>query len=188
MDVQEANLIRRAQSLDEEAVTHLFERCYPKVFGFYLRRLSEPESAEDATSEVMVRMIRGLPHYRMNGAPFEAWVLRIAKNRLIDMIRSRKRRDEQTMDMNIQGRSDVEFDRVLDRESIDYALEQLNDVQREVITMRFIEGRDIDAVASAIGRSKQATKSLQFRALSAMRRALEKREARCYSEQRRTAA
>lgn len=146
-----------------------------------MRRLEEPDSAEDATSEVMVRMLRGLPRYKQSGVPIDAWVMRIAKNKLVDIVRRRNRRGEQRMDMAVQGRSDNEFERVLDRESIDYALGELNDVQRRVIKMRFIEGQDIDSVAVAIGRTKQATKSLQFRALSSMRRALEARKARCYA-------
>ena len=169
----DAYVVERAKLRDDDAISVLYDACYPRVFHFCLARLRDPELASDAASDVFERMLRALPDYRMSGVPFEAWLFRIARNRVIDIVRRTARWNEGPInESSVMGVRDKEYERIVDRDLIDRVLSTLNATQRQVIVMRFLDGHDVGAVASAIGRSREATKSIQFRAVAAMRRAL----------------
>jgi RNA polymerase sigma-70 factor (ECF subfamily) len=134
------------------------------------------QQAEDIASEVMLKVLEALPSYRFRGIPFSAWVFRIARNCLIDHHRRRKRRAEVGLDAaaaapdkhNPQALAEVAFS----RDELRRALLYLTEEQRQVIILKFIHGLDNKSVAKILGRSEGAIKSLQHRALQALRRHL----------------
>lgn len=62
----------------------------------------------------------------------------------------------------------------LETEKIAEALNQLTEEQRQVIILRFLQQQTVTTVAKAIGKSDASIKSLQRRAINALRRILEK--------------
>jgi RNA polymerase sigma-70 factor (ECF subfamily) len=73
-DTPDYILIRRAQQSDEDAVASLYRRYVPVI----TRYVSDNAVVEDLTADVFLQMAEGLPRYRITGAPFEAWLYRIA--------------------------------------------------------------------------------------------------------------
>ena len=170
------DLIRRAQALDESALSSLFDTFYPKVYNYGLLQLQEAHAAEDLASDVMLKVLESIPRYRSRGVPLSAWVFRIARNRLVDIKRRGNRRREvgltdRFVDGSATPHSTVE--RALDFGQVSRALCHLTEVQEQVIMLRFIKDLDVASVAQVLGRSESAVKSLQFRALTSLRRILQ---------------
>jgi RNA polymerase sigma-70 factor, ECF subfamily len=172
--VPDAELIRRAQSRDEEATSILYEVCYPKVLGYCRARLDGFDAAADAATVVIEKMLRALPHYRYTGVPFQAWLNRIARNHILDTVRKEKSRPVivRTEWLTEIGCVDKGFDNVLHDHTLRTALARLTPVQRRVLELRYVEGYDIESIARAINRRPAAAKSLHFRAIRALRKIL----------------
>ncbi len=171
----EWELIRRAKEYDEAALKKLYEIYYPKIYSYSFLQLGDVHAAEDLTSDVMLKMIESLGSYRFKGLPFGAWLFRIARNRLIDLHRRRKRRGEVNLNETLTNNfanPHAMAERALERGQIQVALKYLTDEQRQVIVLKFIEGFDNRSVGQIMGRSEGAIKSLQHRALASLRRIL----------------
>jgi RNA polymerase sigma-70 factor (ECF subfamily) len=172
---QEWDLVRRAQQYDEDAVRQLYETYYPKIYNYSFMQLGDVHTAEDLASDVMLKMIESIHTFKFRGLPFGAWVFRIARNRLIDLHRRRKRRGEVDLSETLStalANPQVLAERALERGQLQVALKHLTDEQRQVIVLKFIEGFDNRSVGKIMGRSEGAIKSLQHRALGALRRIL----------------
>src|SRR5664279_1354556 len=83
-------VIKRAQGHDAEALGDLYRLYARRVFGLCRYMLDTRESAEDATSEVFLKLQRSIASYD-GSTPFHRWLLRVAGNQCIDALRSRKR-------------------------------------------------------------------------------------------------
>jgi RNA polymerase sigma-70 factor (ECF subfamily) len=171
----EWELVRRAQRFDEDAVRTIYETYYPKIYNYAFMQMGDVQAAEDLASDVMLKVIEAIQTYKFKGLPFGAWVFRIARNRLIDLHRRRKRRGEVDLSETIStalANPQVLAERALERGQIQVALKHLTPEQRQVIVLKFIEGFDNRSVGRIMGRSEGAIKSLQHRALGALRRIL----------------
>jgi len=172
----EWELVRRAQQYDEDAIQAIYTTYYPKIYNYAFMQMGDVQAAEDLASDVMLKMIEAINTYKFQGLPFGAWVFRIARNRLIDLHRRRKRRGEvdlsETMSSALAN-PQVLAERALERGQIQVALKHLTPEQRQVIVLKFIEGFDNRSVGKILGRSEGAIKSLQHRALAALRRILQ---------------
>jgi RNA polymerase sigma-70 factor (ECF subfamily) len=171
----EWELVRQAQSYDDDAIRALYEKYYPKIYNYAFMQLGDVHTAEDLASDVMLKMIESINSYKFRGLPFGAWVFRIARNRLIDLHRRRKRRGEVDLSETLStalANPQALAERALERGQLQIALKHLTDEQRQVIVLKFIEGYDNRSVGKIMGRSEGAIKSLQHRALGALRRVL----------------
>ena len=173
--LEEWALVRRAQDHDEAALEALYQTYYPKIYNYAFLQMGDVQAAEDLASDVMLKMIESLHTYRLKGLPFGAWVYRIARNRLIDLHRRRRRRGEvdlsETLDSSLAN-PQVLAERALERGQLQVALKHLTDEQRQVIVLKFIQGFDNRSVGRIMGRSEGAIKSLQHRAMASLRRVL----------------
>jgi RNA polymerase sigma-70 factor (ECF subfamily) len=171
----EWEIVRRAQQYDPDAIQELYERYYTKIYNYAFLQMGDVHAAEDLASDVMLKMIESIRSYKFRGLPFGAWVFRIARNRLIDLHRRRKRRGEVDLSETIAStlaNPQALAERALERGQIQLALKHLTDEQRQVIVLKFIEGFDNRSIGKIMGRSEGAIKSLQHRALGALRRVL----------------
>ncbi len=83
-------VIERARGHDAEALGDLYRRFVRRVFGLCRYMLGSRESAEDATSEVFLKLQRSIESYD-GSIPFPKWLLRVAGNHCIDSLRRRQR-------------------------------------------------------------------------------------------------
>jgi RNA polymerase sigma-70 factor, ECF subfamily len=173
--VAEWQIIQRAQEYEEAALQSLYEVYYPKVYNYSFLQLGDVHAAEDLASDVMLKMVESIKGYKFKGLPFSAWVFRIARNRLIDLHRRRKRRGEVDLSESLASTlasPQAMAERAIERGQLQVALKYLTDEQRQVIVLKFIEGFDNRSIGAIMGRSEGAIKSLQHRALGALRRVL----------------
>jgi RNA polymerase sigma-70 factor (ECF subfamily) len=154
----------------QQSLTYLFESCYPKVYRYMCLRVRYRELAEDLTSDVMLRVVRSLRSYHDRGAPIEAWVYRIAANRLRDHFR--KDRASQTVRLNeafVRAGRDGLAERVATSYDLRMALSELRRAEQLALALRYVQGLSIEETAQVMGRSRQSIKGLCHRAQARLR-------------------
>ena len=173
---QAAELVALAQQGDQQAFATLYETYRPLVYRFLRRRLDgSDEIVEDLTEDVFVKLYEKLDRYVERGLPFTAWLYRIAHNQLVDFVRTLPRHQGKSLDVVVdvaETQATSEYSSVLDRETLAPALARLTDEQRQAVELRFLQGMSVAETAATMGRSEEAVKKLQARALVNLRRAL----------------
>jgi RNA polymerase sigma-70 factor (ECF subfamily) len=171
-----AELVARAQQGDQMAFAELYETYRPLVYRFLRRRLDgSDETVEDLTEDVFVKLYEKLDRYVERGLPFTAWLYRIAHNQLVDFVRTLPRHQAQSLDVVAdvaESQATAEYRSVLDRETLEPALARLTAEQRQAVELRFLQGLSVAETAATMGRSEEAVKKLQARALANLRRYL----------------
>jgi RNA polymerase sigma-70 factor (ECF subfamily) len=170
-DADERLLVEAAQR-DPSRFAELYERHFERVYAYVVHRVRDRDAAEDITSDVFHKALAGLRQYEWRGAPFGAWLLRIAANAVID--RS-KRAAREVVDTDRLPEGVAEPDVMLvDQWAFVFRLvEELPTDQRTVIIERYVEERSIKEVAARLHKSEGAIKQLQFRALQTLRTRME---------------
>ena len=161
-------LVRRAQQGDTSAVEALYQRYAQSVYRYIYYRVSSTADAEDLTAEVFVKMVEGLPAYRFTGAPFEAWLYRIAAARVIDHRRRSKRRPQVELTENLADSTmlpEEEIQQAQEINTLRLALGQFSDEEQTLLILRFVERKSHQEVADLMGKSPAAVKSMQHRTL-----------------------
>ena len=173
---QVGELVARAQQGDSQAFADLYGQYSPVVYRFLRRRLDgSDEVVQDLTADVFVKVYEKLDRYVERGLPFTAWLYRIAHNHLVDYLRALPRYQASSLDETIEvaeHHSGTAFGRILDRETLEPVLARLTAEQRETVELRFFEGLSVAETAARMGRSDEAVKKLQARALVNLRRSL----------------
>jgi len=178
-DKDEIQLIKRAQTGDAKAFTILHQHHWEDVFKYIYYRVDSQVTAEDLTSDVFVKMVEKIDTYRFKGKPLLAWLYTIARNLVIDHHRKNGRAPTFTqLDERIDAGDSGDPIKIAQRQRaadcLRRALTHLTELQRDVITGKFIDGRSNKEVARLLGRTEGAIKSLQHRALNSLKRAIEK--------------
>ncbi len=168
-------LVAAAKAGDAEAFGQLFDLYHQPVYRFIASRVQRPADAEDLTQLVFVKALEALPRVEARGAPFGGWLFRLARNAVIDHVRTRH--DHAGLD-ELGERPESEPGpeaRALTRAEIDavgVALAALTDEQREAIALRFFGGLTVREAAIAMGKQEGTVRGLQFRGIAALRRHL----------------
>ena len=170
-------LVAAAIDGDAEAFAALFRSTVSIVHRFLQSRCGDAALAEDLTQDTFIRAMRAITtSFRGGSSEFIAWVVRIARNRFLDHVKSGRVRWEVAVDSVPVTVATVnpEHDVLATIEGVDLrrALSRLTTEQQEVILLRFLQGLQIAEVATVTGRSEGAVKALQFRALRALQKIL----------------
>jgi RNA polymerase sigma-70 factor, ECF subfamily len=166
-EASERRLIEAAQQ-DPSRFAALYEIHFERVYAYVSRRLGNREVAEDVTSEVFHHALANLPRFEWRGAPFGAWLMRIAANAIADRWRrgSREQSGEFASDPASAEPSPEEIEI---RAQLFRLVQELPIEQRKVVQMRFAEEKSIREIAQALGRTEGAVKQLQFRGIQTLR-------------------
>lgn len=167
---RQAVMVADTENGSQQSLSRLFESCYPKVYRYMYVRVRHQELAEDLTSDVILRVVRSLRSYHHRGAPIEAWVYRIAANRLSDHFR--KDRASQTVRLNealVRVGRDGLAERVATWLDLRMALSELAGSEQQVLALRYVQGLNIEETAQVMGRSHQSIKNLSHRAQAKLR-------------------
>ena len=168
-DLANERVLIEAAQQDPSRFAELYEKNFHRVYAFVSRRVGNREEAEDITAEVFHEALRSLGRFQWRGAPFSAWLLRIAANTLADRWQHAARTGSSvvqdfTDDNALSVQPDTER-----RAMLSQLVEMLPSDQRLVIVRRFIDQKPIREIAEELGRSEGAIKQLQFRALETLR-------------------
>lgn len=168
-------LVAAAKRGDREAFGRLFDAYADPIHRFIASRVRRPCDAEDLTQLVFVKALEALPRFEPRGVPFGGWLFRLARNAIIDQVRTRRDHlpllavvGRQTDEAGPEQRAALSED----LRKVATALLGLTDDQREVIELRFFGGLSVLETAMVMGRQEGTVRGLQFRAIASLRHTL----------------
>ncbi|HLX25934.1 MAG TPA: sigma-70 family RNA polymerase sigma factor [Candidatus Cybelea sp.] len=152
MEVTDANvLVARVKERDTGAFEALYDAHHRLVYGVAFRMLADRPAAEDVTQTVFLKLWNSPELFR--GGNFAAWIVRVTRNRALDLIRSRATRNEGELPESLpeqEAIEDVAFARI-DAERVRSALAMLPVEQREPIELGFFGGITHEEIARRSG-------------------------------------
>jgi RNA polymerase sigma-70 factor (TIGR02952 family) len=163
-------LVRQAQEGDAEAFGRLYDRYVSIVHRYAYHRVGDRATAEDVTSETFVRALRRIDSLSFQGRDVGAWLVTIARNIILDHVKSSRYRLEVTTadmrdaDQATDGPEDAVVQHLTNRELL-ACVQQLGSEQQECIVLRFIHGLSVSETAEIMGKKDGAIKALQHRAV-----------------------
>jgi RNA polymerase sigma-70 factor (ECF subfamily) len=180
-DLDLESVIERAQGHDAEAIGEIHDRYVRRVFGLCRYMLGSRENAEDATSDVFLKLQRSIASYD-GSIPFPKWLLRVAGNQCIDVLR-RRRRERQVMVETEDGAAAIEATSsepsplntvilMAEREQVQAAIARLPENYRVPLVLRYYGELSYDEIGQQLGVQRNHVAALIFRAKQELRRKL----------------
>jgi RNA polymerase sigma factor (sigma-70 family) len=171
-------LLDAAKRGNKDGFSAIYEFYAPSVLG-YVRGLGVIDP-EDTVGEVFVSVVRDIGNFEGDGEGFRRWLFTIAHRRAMDAHRKSARRPEVSMDPHALPQhqsTDVDLaEAAVDRIGLGgearAALALLTEDQRAVVLLRIIADLSVADTAAVLGKQPGAIKTLQRRALAALRRTL----------------
>ena len=176
MPTGEQALIEQAKT-DPEAFGILYDRYLDRIYSYIFYRVGNHFDAEDLTARTFHRALDHIGSYRQKGAPFSAWLYRIAHNLMANWHRDRQRHPMVSIeDAAAVVRNEDDPPSVAEAmEETELLLETVRSLpaeRQQLLTLKFVEGLSNNEIGRIMGRSEGAIKSLYFRTLISLREAL----------------
>jgi RNA polymerase sigma-70 factor (ECF subfamily) len=177
-DPEDAEALRRMRAGDEAALEALYARYGGLVFTLALRIVGDPELAREVLQDTFVRSWEGRETYDPTRGRVPWWLMGIARNRAIDLLRSRPhqarlREREAVLPATGSGGPGPALDEAVGlRRAVVAALEGLSAVQRETIELAYYRGLTQIEIAKALGQPLGTIKSRMREAMARLRVAL----------------
>ena len=173
----EQSLVRRAQQLDQAALTQIYEENFDRIYRYIALKIGDRTEAEDLTQQVFLNALQSISSYKSKGLPLSSWLYRIAHNQIVDHLRRVSRKPSVPLDESLPipdpyGDPTGEIEMKFEMEEVALAARKLTPAQREVISLRFASELSITEAAKIMGKSEGAIKALQHSAVAALRRIL----------------
>lgn len=167
-------LVDRAKAGDADAFGQIYDRFQPEIVRYLSHRTGDAEAAQDLAQQVFLKAWQAIPRYEHRGAPFRAWLYRMAHNQMVDHFRARR----PTVDVeHVELPEDPEAETlVLTQEMhqhLQSALERLSEDHRQVLVLRFLMEKSAREIGEIMGRKEVTVRGLQMRALQALRREID---------------
>jgi RNA polymerase sigma-70 factor, ECF subfamily len=174
----EEQLIERAKQ-DPDAFAVLYERYVDRIYAYVYYRTGDAREAEDLTARVFYRALAHIPEFNQRGAPFAAWLYRIAHNLIANWRRDRGRHPELPLDdlLRMQTREPtphMQAERAEDHRALLEAMRRLPPERQQLLILKFVDDLSNIEIGRILGRSEGAIKSLYHRTLLALRGELER--------------
>lgn len=166
----DAQLVVQAQRGDEAAFAAITDVVYGHLQQVAYRVLRDPQLAEDATQQALVRAWKKLPRLR-DPDRFEAWCYRLLINACSDEARRASRALPKLVSRRELAAPD-ETSRVDDRDQLERGFERLSVDHRAVIVLHHYLDLTLEDTAMALGISVGTAKSRLNRAMTKLRLAL----------------
>jgi RNA polymerase sigma-70 factor, ECF subfamily len=156
-------MVEAAQA-DPARFVDLYDRYFPRVWAYAMHHAASRAEAEDVTGDVFRKAMEALPGYEWRGAPFAAWLLRIAANTLSH--RREKTARQSPDELPELAAPDADLER---RALLFQLVARLPDAQRDLIELRYVEGLSLAEAGHRLGKTEGAAKQLHRRALEQLR-------------------
>jgi len=170
----EDRLLARARRGDRRAIGEIYERYFDAIYQFIRWRVDDPAVAEDLTSEVFIKLLSALQSSAAPADSLRGWLFRVARNSLYNHYQRPVPTTslDEALPLAADADTEAQFIRATEVERVQHALRNLAGDQQEVLILRFGQMLNLEATADSMGKSVSAIKSLQFRAINSLRRAL----------------
>ncbi len=172
--MDEVALITDAQRGNVQAFNTLVLHYQDTVYGYALRMMGDPASADDATQKAFISAYKAIRRFKHGN--FKGWLLRIVNNKCLDLIRKQKRHPEPSIDAITEEIESPKFleddsqspeDRIAESEmmtAIQHCIDGLPDGQRSAVILCDVEGHEYNDIAEILDISLGTVKSRLNRA------------------------
>lgn len=176
----EEELIKQARA-DPVAFGVLYERYVDRIYNYIYHRVGSHHDAEDLTARTFYRALARIDRYVDRGAPFSAWLYRIAHNLVANWHRDRARRQTISLDDTLviaggQESPQAQAEAKERSESLRRAIRKLGPERQQLLLLKFSEGLSNAEIGAIMGRSEGAIKSLYHRTLLALQEEMQESE------------
>lgn len=177
----EADLARRASMHDQQAFAELYNAYVEKIYKYLYYKVGNASDAEDLCEQVFLKAWEAIGRYTWCGYPFSSWLYKLAHNLVVDHYRMKR----DTMPLNdLLATPDEPVDpqnilhQTVEAAEMQDAIAKLTVDQRQVISLKFIEGYDNSEISQMMNKKESAIRALQYRALRSLQTILESEEAK----------
>jgi RNA polymerase sigma-70 factor, ECF subfamily len=170
---EEAVLIRKAVDNPAE-FRPLYSKYFKEIFRYIFKRLGDKELTADLTQQVFLSALSNLGKYQFRGAPFAAWLYRIASNLCMDYFRKSKRVRhvviEEAALINLVD--ELTSDQTIEEwhQRLPQVLELLTEPELQLIELRFFESRPFKEIAEMLELTENNAKVRTYRVLDKMKK------------------
>jgi RNA polymerase sigma-70 factor, ECF subfamily len=189
MEVSDAAVVAQVLAGDRDAFRLLVDRHGRTLFRLAYRMTGNQQDSEEIVQETFLRAYKALERFEMR-SNFGTWIYRIAVNRTLDFLSTKKTQMQNKETYQIVDDPDPENGREMQVESVQpgpdrllmsaemkvrmaQALARLTPAERVAFTMRHMEGRSIDEISQTLNLKTSAAKNSVFRAVQKLRQQLE---------------
>ncbi len=154
----------------------IYDNFAPRIYNYIYFRTTDPQLAEDLTSQVFLKALENREVFKRTGAPMINWLYAIAHNLVIDAYR-RSRDNLGLEDVAVFGSGSPtpaeECEYHFEKDVLRNAVERLTPDQKQVLILKFIDGMTTEEVGVQIGKRVGTVRALQMRALRSLNKLLE---------------
>jgi RNA polymerase sigma-70 factor (ECF subfamily) len=187
LSIADAALLANAQRGDDASLEALIRRYEPRVYALARAIVKQPAWAEDVTQDTLLRMVQKLPEYDAPPERFDTWLLCIARNAAISVMRKRQvrgdfdglqpgRHPDNAFDNRLPSPSDVAI-ALEDSARLAKALDRLPVAAREIVILRFYHDLAPVDIGRVVGDSAANVRVRLFRAIAELRTWLAEKDA-----------
>ncbi len=162
------------------AFEEIYKRHHRRVYSVCLRMLQNTSEAEDLTQDVFIQLYRKIGSFRGDSA-FTTWLHRMTVNQVLMHFRKRSVKYEKATEEGeipvqiVSGSANPERMRIIDKISLDNAIEQLPNGYKNVFVLHDVEGFEHEEVARILGCSVGTSKSQLHKARLKLQKLLKKK-------------
>jgi RNA polymerase sigma-70 factor (ECF subfamily) len=167
-------LVERAQQGERAALEELYLLHFDRIYSYLHMSVGNRHDAEDLTTQTFLKMLESIKRFRWQSAPFSAWLFRIAHNLAMDHFRAARRwqpeEDVPEPPGEEEPSAEAQAMQAIGRQSMLELIESLSPEQQQVLTLKFVFNFPNADVATILGKTEGAVKSLQHRALVSLQK------------------
>ncbi len=169
MEPSETRAARGSGAQPASAIAGVYDAHIDEVYRFVHRRCRDHSLAEDITQETFITAFRSTDDPSTISI---AWLLTVARNRLFDVLR-RQARYEAKLRLVGAAETDVHDAELIERLRVESALNELSVDYRLVLTLHYLDGLTVPALAEHLDRSVKSVEGLVTRARRDLRAKLD---------------
>lgn len=167
-------LVEKAKNGDREAFGKLYLKYLDTIYRYIFFRVNQDiQTAEDLAEVVFFKAWQNIVNFAEQDAFFKAWLYKIAHNVVIDHYRTENKPavlKEELINENDNVLED--FERKIEIAALMKAINKLSDEQKQIITLKFIEGLSNKEMLQILNKKEEAIRALQYRALKKLKELL----------------
>jgi RNA polymerase sigma factor (sigma-70 family) len=161
------------------SIEKAYRRYHQGLYRYCLAIVRNPEDAQDALQNTMVKAMRALQGERRK-IELKPWLYRIAHNESIDLLRKRRPTEEVDVELAATGPGAAETAETRERLRLLLAdLAELPDRQRGALVMRELSGLGFEQIGAAFDTSPAVARQTVYEARLSLRQMSEGREMSC---------
>lgn len=156
--------------MDPNEFIEAFDTYHKEIYRYIFYKTKMRKAlAEDLTQEVFFKVWENRKRYKKETASIRTWLFKIARNLVIDNYR---KKNTETLDSEYgneaKDKTNV-YERILAKKTVEDSLKLLNERERELIVLRYIQEFEIEEIAKIINKNYESTKVSIHRSLQKLK-------------------